>query len=148
VRAADARIATWSARNAEGSSDEGVYAALIEAERLRAGNDRGGSDRAYQTALARASRLGVPMHLVAVVLSYAEALIAEGALDDAAAIVGQVSAMAASDFDCALLTARLHQALGNRVAWRDAVAHARALAGERRMPPAIGRFEIEAPKID
>jgi DNA-binding winged helix-turn-helix (wHTH) protein/tetratricopeptide (TPR) repeat protein len=148
VRAADARIAIWSARNAEGSSDEGVYAALIEAERLRAGNDRGGSDRAYQTALARASRLGVPMHLVAVVLSYAEALIAEGALDDAAAIVGQVSAMAASDFDCALLTARLHQALGNRDAWRDAVAHARALAGERRMPPAIGRFEIEAPKID
>jgi DNA-binding winged helix-turn-helix (wHTH) protein/tetratricopeptide (TPR) repeat protein len=148
VRAADARAAAWSARNAEGPSDEGVYAALIEAERLRASNDREGSNRAYKTALARASALGVPMHLVAVVLSYADALIAEGALDDAAAIVGQVSAMAATDFDCAVLTARLHQALGNRDAWRDAVAHARALAGERQVPPAIDRFEIEAPKID
>lgn len=147
VRAADARAAAWSARNAEGPSDEGVYAVLIEAERLRASNDREGSNRAYKTALARASALGVPMHLVAVVLSYADALIAEGALDDAAAIVGQVSVMAATDFDCAILTARLHQALGNRDAWRDAVAHARALAGERQVPPAIDRFEIEAPKI-
>lgn len=142
------RVAAWSGSNEPGGADEGIYVALIRAEGLRAQGDRAGAASDYRLALARASDFGVPMHLAAVVQSWGNALIADGALDEATAVVGRVVGFAATDFDCAVLTARLHRALGNRDAWRDAVERARALAGERQLPPTVATFDAAAPRID
>lgn len=142
------RVAAWSGGNEPGGADEGIYVALIRAEGLRAQGDRAGAASDYRLALARASDFGVPMHLAAVVQSWGNALIGDGALDEATAVVGRVVGFATTDFDCAVLTARLHRALGNRDAWRDAVERARALAGERPLPPTVATFDAAAPRID
>lgn len=135
-----ARIATWSAQIGSEHADARIYIALINAEQAWAERRRSDSYREYADALARASDLGVPRHVAVVANSYGNALISDGAIDEAAAVVGQVAAWADSDFDCALLTARLHRAIGNRSAWERAMANARTLAGERRIPDSIATF--------
>ena len=139
------RVAAWSAGNEPGGADEGIYVALIRAEGLRARGDREGAASEYRLALSRASDFGVPMHLAAVVQSWGNALIGDGMLDEATAVVGRVAGFAATDFDCAVLAARLHRALGNREAWHEAGEHARELAGERQLPPAVATFDAAAP---
>ncbi len=94
----------------------------------------------YESALREATRVGVPRLIVEVADSWGNALIADGSLDKATEVVGQVASWADSDFRCALLTAALHRALGNRGAWEKALANARALAGQRAIPGSIATF--------
>ena len=64
-------------------------------------------------------------------------LIERGRLDDARALAGRVAPWAPRDFDCALVQVRALHAGGAVEAWRAALDAARALAGEREIPPAL-----------
>jgi uncharacterized protein HemY len=81
----------------------------------------------------------VPADTADVVVSYSNGLIAEGELDRASAVVGQVARWAERDFRCALLQVRYYRALGEADAWQAALARARGLAGERVIPAALAR---------
>ena len=55
----------------------------------------------------------------------------------AAAVAGRVSAWADRHYGAALAAAQMHRALGNALAWQDALEQARRLAGERALPEAV-----------
>jgi hypothetical protein len=123
-----------STRTDAGSRAGAQYRRLAEAERASALDRRDDADRAYRQALDLADADGTPRTIAMVIESWASALIAEGRLADAAALVGRIGAWAADDFDCALLQLRLAHALGEQTGWRNALAAARELAGERTIP--------------
>lgn len=113
-----------------------LHAALAAAEQDWSAHARDDAWRNYLAALSRAERWGVPADLAAVAISYGGALIADGDLERASAVVGRVARWADRDFACAVLQARLYRALGRNDAWSTALARARGLAGERSIPPA------------
>ena len=117
-----------------GSKAGAPYRRLAEAERATALDRRDDADRAYQQALDLADAEGTPRTIATVIESWASALIGQGRLADAAALVGRIGAWAADDFDSALLQLRLARALGEPTGWRNALAAARELAGERAIP--------------
>jgi Flp pilus assembly protein TadD len=114
-----------------------LFAALAAAEQARAEGRRQDESRSYTLALADAERWAVPADLAAVAVSYARSLIAESDFERASAVTGRVARWADRDFDCALLQAGLYHALGQRSTWQNALARARALAGERPIPHAL-----------
>ncbi|HEY0180688.1 MAG TPA: winged helix-turn-helix domain-containing protein [Dokdonella sp.] len=113
------------------------YRRLAEAERARALGRRDDAERAYRDALDLAEAGRTSLTLATVVASYADALIEQRRLGDAAAVAGRVGAWAEDDFDCAVVGLRLAHALGERGAWEAALANARRLAGERALPAAL-----------
>jgi tetratricopeptide (TPR) repeat protein len=126
-----------SAQDDAGSRSGAPYRRLAEAERAARLGRADEAERAYRQALALADQDGVPFALAAVIESYAPFLIAQGRLADAAAVGGRIGAWAADDFGCALLQLRIAHALGDPAAWRNALANARRLAGERAIPPEL-----------
>ena len=64
-------------------------------------------------------------------------LLQDGEASQAVAMIGRVASWATRDFDAALLQVRLYHALGQREAWSNALRQARALAGERGIPPTL-----------
>jgi DNA-binding winged helix-turn-helix (wHTH) protein/tetratricopeptide (TPR) repeat protein len=134
------RVSAWSAQLGADDPAAGIHAGLLRAERAWGERRLRESYDAYESALREATRVGVPRFIVEVADSWGNALIADGSLDKATEVVGQVASWADSDFRCALLTAALHRALGNRGAWEKALANARALAGQRAIPGAIATF--------
>jgi len=126
-----------STRTDAGSRAGAPYRRLAEAERAAALGRVGEADRAWQQALTLADADGTPRTIALVVQSWATSLVARDRLGDAAALAGRVGAWAAEDFDCAVLQLRLAHALGEPTAWRNALAAARELAGERPIPPAL-----------
>ncbi|MGN6518009.1 MAG: winged helix-turn-helix domain-containing protein [Dokdonella sp.] len=123
-----------STRTDAGSRAGAPYRRLAEAERAFALGHTGDADRAWRQALDLADADGTPRTMARVIQSWATALIALGRLGDAAALAGRVGAWAADDYDCALLQLRLAHALGEPTSWRNALAAARELAGERVIP--------------
>ncbi|MET0229724.1 MAG: winged helix-turn-helix domain-containing protein, partial [Rhodanobacteraceae bacterium] len=117
-----------------GSRAGAPYRRLAEAERALALDHADDADRAYRQALDLADADGTPRTIAMVIESWATALIGQGRLADAAALVGRIGAWAADDFDAALLQLRLAHALGEPTGWRNALATARELAGERTIP--------------
>ena len=93
--------------------------------------------RSFAKALSDAERRTVPSDLVAVAQSYGGSLLEGGDHARASAVIGRVARWSEQDFDCAILQARLYRALGQVDAWRSALTHARALAGERAIPAAL-----------
>lgn len=112
------------------------FARLADAELARAAQRRDDAYRSYSAAFADAERWAVPRDLAVVVSSYGTSLIADRELDRASEVVGRVARWAEQDYDCALLQARLYEALHQTDAWRAALARVRALAGERAVPNA------------
>lgn len=123
-----------STRTDAGSRAGAPYRRLAEAERAFALGHTDDADRAWHQALDLADADGTPRTMAMVIQSWATALIAQGRLGDAAALAGRVGAWAADDYDCALLQLRLAHALGEPAGWRNALAAARELAGEREIP--------------
>ncbi|MEO8803364.1 MAG: winged helix-turn-helix domain-containing protein [Rudaea sp.] len=111
-----------------------LYASLAQAEYAR----RHGSAAQWRQAFADARDLAmhdaVPADISEVARSFADALLADHDTAAAAVEVGRVSRWSDQDFDCAVLEARLYAALGRNEARQTAVARARALAGERKIP--------------
>jgi DNA-binding winged helix-turn-helix (wHTH) protein/tetratricopeptide (TPR) repeat protein len=131
-----AAFAHWAATH-DAMPSVTLFAALAAAEQARAEGRRQDESRSYTLALADAERWAVPADLAAVAVSYARSLIAESDFERASAVTGRVARWADRDFDCALLQAGLYHALGQRSTWQNALARARALAGERPIPHAL-----------
>ncbi len=138
---AEAAAATLSAAGtwAESRADQPLVVQWITL--MRAENAaQGAADEArrlYESAWSRALAGAVPREMLEVAKSYCNFLIDTGQLQDAMRIVGHVSRWAQSNYDAALLQARLHHALGQTSAWRRTLDRARQLAGERALPPEI-----------
>jgi len=143
ARAQMADFAQW-ARAYPDSAGVQLVRTLAEAEQAWSGGDREGAWRIYAALLGQAEQRGVPEDVVGVVASYGNALIAAGELDRAGAVIGRAARWSERSFDCALLQARLYRALGEPDAWRAALARARALAGERAIPPPLDRLPGES----
>jgi DNA-binding winged helix-turn-helix (wHTH) protein len=127
------RFSEWAAR--QGVSTVSARANLIAAEQAGVANGHAAATRLYDLSLRQAVDAGVPATLADVVGSYGIVLIAEGDLDRTSAVIGRVARFAEHDFESAVLLTRLHRALDRRDAWQSSLDQARALAGERTMPP-------------
>jgi len=118
-----------------------VYAELAAAESA----DRpAAADAHFERASAAAADTSLPYLTKTVAISYGESLIARGELERAAIVVGRVSRYAETDYASALLQTRLYRALGERAPWEAALARARGLAGERRIPAPLTDFAVSA----
>ena len=114
------------------------------AEWARSQHDADRAERWFRHAMASADRRGVPAEIVAVVQSYAPALLVAGDNEKAATVIGRVASWGEHDFDCALLELRLFHALDAREPWFNALRKAQALAGEREIPRAL----LTPPELD
>ncbi|HEY0230616.1 MAG TPA: winged helix-turn-helix domain-containing protein [Dokdonella sp.] len=110
---------------------------LAEAEHYWSSGQRPLALETYEAATQAADRVGTPYDIRVVAESYAGMLLDAGDLANATTVIGRIARWASSDFDSALLEARLYQALGRQDAWRAALENARALAGERSIPAAV-----------
>lgn len=135
---AGALIDRARAPGAEPSIEPGSVAdAIAMAEWSAERGDAAAAQAWFTHAAASAERRGVPSDIVEVAQAWAPGLLADGETEPVVAMVGRVASWASHDFDAALLQLRLYHALGRREAWRAALQQARALAGEREIPPAL-----------
>lgn len=130
--AAVAQFVVWA--DSSGNRSIAVHARLAEAEQAESSQQFEDAEKLYANALAAANQDNVPADVADVAISYANALIARGELERAVPVVGRIDRYATRSFPAAILQARLYRALGHTEAWRSALAHARALAGERPFP--------------
>jgi DNA-binding winged helix-turn-helix (wHTH) protein/tetratricopeptide (TPR) repeat protein len=139
------RFGAW----ARGSADHPVriLAELARAEQAWGERHRDAAAAAYGKALTLAEQSAVPADIAAVGVSWGTTLITEGEIEAASPVVGRVARWAGSDFSCAVLQANLYRALGQSAAWEAALAQARALAGERAVPPSASAAPTQAPLI-
>lgn len=140
-REAAATVATTLSAWAEGKPARSVraYAALARAEVAYVGGERDAAETAFREALALADASRLP----ALRLRVADAYVA-WLLDDPAArierreralvVASDLAGHAEQDYGAALLQLRVYHAVGPPSAWRLALARARSLAGERRVP--------------
>src|SRR5690606_34972781 len=111
---------------------DGVPQLLLQA--LRAG---AGGEPTYRSALALAEQRAIPAEIAAVVSAWARWRLARGEAAEAGGLAGRAAPWAGQDFGLALLQVELYARLGQREQWQAALAQARALAGERPIPPAL-----------
>jgi DNA-binding winged helix-turn-helix (wHTH) protein len=143
ARDASSAFAQW-AEHTEATRAQ-LFARLAQAETtLRFDQSKTWRDD-FEAAREMAARSGVPYEVATVARSYADALLSTGDLPAAEVEVGRVSRWSEQDFDCAVLEARLYAALGRDSARQTAVARARAVAGERTVPPAALAVAIATP---
>jgi len=140
IEASDAvaKLMAWTATAKEHST--ALQGELAAAAIARTPAD---ADAHFERALALADP-DLPYLVATAAVAWAEALIARGELERAAIVAGRVSRYVETDYESALLSARLYRALGERDAWQAALAHARSLAGERRIPQQVADFEGSA----
>lgn len=134
---AQAAVARFAESANAASTQPGILYATLAAAEQAWPDARDAATRKYETALAAALAIGVPVDIAAVVVSWGERLIATGDLARASEVVGRSARWADHDYDCAVLQARLYRALGQRQPWQAALAKARALAGERVVPAVL-----------
>ncbi len=113
-------------------SGDGVPQQLLRA--VRAGP---GGEPAYQAALALAEQRAIPMEVAEAVGAYAHWRLERGRAAEAGGLAGRAAPWAEQDFALALLQVELYARLGQHEQWEAALAHARALAGERPIPPEL-----------
>ena len=128
------RMQAWLAKLGKEDAWCALYLSLAEAEQAMSLGRQEPSLRAYRTAMDAAEALDVPALRVEVGQSYAQALIELGMLERAQAISGNLQAWAGSDMRVPWVQAQLYAALGKAEASRKALARARQLAGERKLP--------------
>lgn len=135
----------WAARKDVAQAAATLW--LARAEVAAAQGEPAAAGLAYETALAAAESARVPAELREVAASYSAWLVTRGDATRAMAVVGRVAGWADRDYDTAVLTARLHRALGHQAAWQAMSAQARRLAGERALPPEFDGQVTELPGI-
>jgi len=129
------RFTQWA--GTQDSPAVAIRTRLAQAETAWSEQRRDEADRRYADALGIAERGSIPADVAAVAVSWGEALIEQGDLETASAVAGRVAGWAGSEYDCALLQARLYRALGHLDAWREAMDQVHRLAGERPVPSAL-----------
>ncbi|HEX6834058.1 MAG TPA: tetratricopeptide repeat protein, partial [Rudaea sp.] len=130
-----AALDDWSTHTNEPRAS--LLAQLAHAEYALRFGDGDDWRRAFDLAGEKAERQAVPYEIAAVAASYADALFAHGDVARAQVEVGRASRWADRDFTCAVLEARLYAVLGRDEARQAALARARSLAGERRIPDSV-----------
>lgn len=110
---------------------------LIRAMQQGAHGDPALAEHEFGAALALAERGGVPAEIAEVVSVQASWLLDQQRNDEAGSLIGRVAPWAAQDFDLALLQLRLFRQSGQTAPWRNALAQARDLAGERAIPASM-----------
>ncbi len=123
----------WARAN-PGVPRASLLALLSEAEQAWSEHRHEDAWRAYAAVLDQVEQRGVPEDVATVITSYGSALITDNDLPRAAVVVGRAARWSEQSFDCAVLQARLYRALHEPEAWKAALTHARALAGERAIP--------------
>ncbi|HEX5123209.1 MAG TPA: hypothetical protein VFV97_08165, partial [Rhodanobacteraceae bacterium] len=131
---AAAKLVAWSATAKEHSV--ALHGELASAAISTAPAE---ADAHFERALALADP-DMPYLVATAAVAWAKALIARGELERAAIVAGRVARYAETDYESALIQAHLYAALGEREPWQAALARARSLAGERRIPPQIADF--------
>lgn len=134
--AAEAGMTAWAVK--ESSATPRIRAAIARAEVAAASRRPEEADAAYRNALALADASRIPLRLRQVVESYIGWMLDSddaGRTDDRVLrMADRVADYADSDYDAALIQLRTYRRLGPPAAWRTALAHARALAGDRHIP--------------
>jgi len=131
VADASSAFSAWAGQS--GAPRARLLAALAAAETVRAAGSPAWRAH-FETARDLAARNGVPYEIAIVARSHADVLLADSDLGAAAAEVGRVTRWSEQDFGCAVIEARLYAALGRNDARQEALARAKALAGERAIP--------------
>lgn len=129
------KFSTW-AREA-GDPGVGRTARLAEAEQHWSEGHQPLATQAYEDLLRNAQNDGTPIEIAAVASSYGNALLDAGELTRTSTVVGWVGRWMDADFACAVLQARLYQALDQKEAMRAAMEKVRILAGERPIPVSL-----------
>ena len=116
-----------------------IHAALAQAEVAAAEMRRDAAGDAFERALVLADRGHAPLRMLQVAESYVGWLLGGTSTDASGAeralvVADRLSPYADRDYGAALLQLRVYLAAGPQSAWRAALARARSLAGERRMP--------------
>jgi hypothetical protein len=109
---------------------------LLRAIRQGAAGDVG-AEAGYRAALALAEQRAIPAEIAETVGAYADWLLSRGETAEAGGLAGRIAPWVEQDFALALLQLELYARLGQREQWETALAHARALAGQRPIPPAL-----------
>ena len=129
-------IAAWS--RSDPSPSNRIYAALAQAELAAARGQHEAADAAYQRALGYADESRIPQRLLRVVESYVGWLLDQAnprvREDRVLRAVERIAEYADRDYGAAMVRVRAYRALGPPAAWKSAVEHARAIAGERPAP--------------
>jgi DNA-binding winged helix-turn-helix (wHTH) protein len=121
----------WAARKNDPAIEPALTLARAE---VVASHDPAAAGPAYERALAAAAASRIPAEWLLAAERQATWLLSRGKAEQASAVAGRATAWAERDFGAALLAARLHAALGQTQAAQAALAQARRLAGERRVP--------------
>lgn len=124
----------WTARNQGNpaiSEGDAVAWSIARALVRNADGDRAGSIEAMQLATSQAEQGGSPDERVSAGVAHAMLLLDAGQAQSASAVLGDLSAFAASDYRVAWSMLALYRALGDRVLAEQALAGAKALRGER-----------------
>ena len=127
-----AAFEAWAAQS--GHPRAAVFAQLARAGQMQRLGVAPGWREAFVRARQLAERNAVPLEIAAVARDHADALIGAGDFSRVAVEIGRVTRWAETDFNCAVLEARLYSALGPDSARQLALARARSLAGERVLP--------------
>ncbi len=114
-----------------------IHLALLEAGQAEVEGDMQDARAAFDRALALADDHRVPAELVQVAQPFVRYLLGQGDLTYASVVAGRVAGWATADYNAALVQVELYSALERSKAWSAALQQARALAGERRIPPAL-----------
>ena len=134
---AAAAMNTW-AREVSTQSPA-IHVAVAQAEVAAAAEQHEDARAAFERALFLADRGQVPLRVLQVAESYVGWLLGNAAqesqgIDRALIVADRLSPYADRDYRAALLQLRVYLACGPQSAWRAALARARSLAGERRLP--------------
>ena len=108
--------------------------ALADAELAAAAGDAGAASAAFERSLALADRSRTPARVRDAAERYVEWLLASGADERLLRVSERVADFADRDYDAALVQLRVYRKLGPPAAWQTALARARRLAGDRRIP--------------
>jgi len=140
VASASARasaMAAWAER--DGATVARLYARLARAEQAAASGATEQADADFAAALAQADALRVPADILEVCAAFAQALLARGDPARAGPVAARGATWAAQSYEAALLQVRLYHAMAQIEPWRNALEHARHLAGERAVPAALAQ---------
>lgn len=119
------------------TASESLPSLLIRALQQGAHGDPALAEHEFGAALALAERGGVPAEIAEAVSAQASWLLDQRRFEEAGSLIGRVAPWAAQDFDLALLQVRLFHQAGQELPWRNALAQAQRLAGERAIPAAL-----------
>lgn len=140
LKHAVAAMQTWAATLT--GQDEWIAILLLRAQAVQAWSEgqREQSLGQLKLAMSKANELGVPELMVDVGQAYTQSLLADGKVEEAVAVSGELSTWAQLDWRAAWAQACAYRALGQVASWERYRQKARELAGDRALPAGATAF--------